>query len=80
MLIQHNSLKHIMGEIYVNSLNFAWKELFCTLYMQINPVKRIILDSKSEMCKWFMFKRLFPAHFCSGLFQYEKRYVLYYAN
>jgi hypothetical protein len=42
-------------------------------HMQIHPVKRIILESKSEMCKWFIFKRLFPAYLCSGLFQYEER-------
>jgi hypothetical protein len=29
--------------------------LFCTPYIQINPVKRIILESKLEMCKWFIF-------------------------
>jgi len=54
--------------------------LFARPYRKVNPVKRIIIDSKSEMCKWFIFKRLFPIHFCSEWLQYEEQYALYYAN
>jgi hypothetical protein len=51
-------------------------------------VPSIILASPSTILfvvreitrKWFIFKRLFPAYFCSWLFQYEERYVFYYAN
>jgi hypothetical protein len=59
-----NSLKQIIGQIC-----FAWKGTILP-HRKVNPVKRIVLESKPEMCKWIIFKRFFPTHFCSLRFQY----------
>ena len=75
-------MKQIMGKYMLISLNFNLHErwLFCTSYMKVNHVKRIVLESQSEMCKWFILKMLFPIHFCSEWFQYEEQYAIYYVN
>ena len=44
----------------------------------VNPVKRIILESKLEMYKWFIFRMLFPTHICS-VDSNMKNNILYYA-
>ena len=65
---KHSGRKSVISSVEVYDNHD--RRLFCTPYCKVNPVKRIVLESKSEMCKWFIFKRLFPAHFCALRFQY----------